>query len=150
MFSKRWRANASLNSVVNDSLSGVRVVKALVKKTKRSEDLRQRVQMFTVFQLRQNYSNTVFPIMYYFMSVGSINCLGCWWLECYQGNVTLGTIVSFTGYLGMFYGPIRWLTYMVEEWTNCMNAAQRMFEIIDSQDYLPEPENPVRIKESKV
>ncbi|NLY10782.1 MAG: ATP-binding cassette domain-containing protein [Firmicutes bacterium] len=147
MFSKRWRANASLNSVVNDSLSGVRVVKAFGKEDQEIRRFEAKsTDVYGISVKAGNYSNTVFPIMYYFMSVGSIIVWGVGGWNVIQGNVTLGTIVSFTGYLGMFYGPIRWLTYMVEEWTNCMNAAQRMFEIIDSQDYLPEPENPVRIK----
>ncbi len=150
LFSKRFRADASLNSVVNDSLTGVRVVKAFGKEDQEIERFSQRnSNVFAVGMEVGNLTTTIFPLMSYIMGLGGLIIWGVGGWDVINGRMTFGTLITFTGYLGMLYGPLRFMTHIVEWWSSCMNSAQRIFEIIDSQDYLPSPAQPSRLPEIK-
>jgi ATP-binding cassette subfamily B protein len=47
----------------------------------------------------------------------------------------------------MLYGPLDFMTNVVEWWSSSMNSAQRIFEIIDSQETLFRPEQPIPMPE---
>lgn len=149
-YTKRWRASSRLNSVVNDSLSGVRVVKAFGKEDLEIERFSQRNErVFRVNQEVGKLTSTVFPAMSYFMSIGSLVIWGFGGWRVVKGSLTFGTLMAFTGYLWMLYGPLEFMTRVVEWWSSSMNSAQRIFEIIDSPEVLWQPEEPVRLKKLK-
>lgn len=150
LHSRRFRANASLNSVVNDSLTGIRVVKAFGKEDSEVDRFNDRnARVFDVQMSIGRLSSTVFPVMGYVMSLGQLVIWGVGGWDVITGKMTLGTLITFTSYLGMLYQPIRQMTHIVDWWSSCMNSAQRIFEIIDSTEHLPYPEKPVRIKTIK-
>lgn len=148
LYTKRFRANSRLNAVVNDSLGGVRVVKAFGKEE-------QEIQRFTksnqrVFEVNQEVgkmASTVFPALSYLMSVGALVIWGVGGWRVLQGDLTFGTLMTFTGYLGMLYGPLDFMTRIVDWWSSSMNSAQRIFEVIDSTEMLwtPEPQEIVSL-----
>jgi ATP-binding cassette subfamily B protein len=60
-------------------------------------------------------------------------------------EISLGTLMAFFGYLGMFYAPISALS-MFSNWvTGFLSGGQRIFEILDSSSALPAAANPVRL-----
>ncbi len=61
-----------------------------------------------------------------------------------QGNFTFGLIMSFLHYLTMLYNPIQFMNNIVGWWSNCMSAAQRIFEIQDAVPDIQEKEDAVR------
>lgn len=146
LHSRRFRTNAALNSVVNDSLTGVRVVKAFGKEdeeitrfTKRND------KVFDVAVLIGNLSSTLFPMLGYIMGLGQLIVWGVGGWDVISGRMTFGTLIAFTGYLVMLYEPIRFMTEIVDWWSSSMNSAQRIFEIVDSTEYLAAPEQPKRM-----
>jgi ATP-binding cassette subfamily B protein len=48
-----------------------------------------------------------------------------------QGNFTVGTIVAFTAYLGMLYGPLSSLTNARIDFATSMVSFERVFEVLD-------------------
>ena len=83
------------------------------------------------------------------MGLGQLIIWGVGGWDVISGRTTLGTLITFTGYLGMLYQPIQQMTNIVDWWSSCMNSAQRIFEIIDSTEHLPYPEKPVRMPQIK-
>ncbi len=141
LYSKRWRTSSRLNAVVNDSLSGVRVIKAFGREEAEIDRFGRRNQrVYEVFREVGNTTSTVFPLLSYLMGIGALVIWGFGGWRVVQGNLTLGTLMTFTGYLGMLYGPLDFMTRVVEWWSSSMNSAQRIFEIIDSTEVLWTPE----------
>ena len=146
LFSKRFRVDASLNSVINDTLTGVRVVKAFGKEEEEIQRFSNKNKdVFGVNVEVGNLTTTIFPLLSYLMGLGGLIIWGVGGWDVVNGRMTYGTLLTFTGYLMMLYGPLEFMTHIVNWWSSCMNSAQRMFEIIDSQDYLPLPDEPVRL-----
>ncbi len=146
--SRRFRTNAALNSVVNDSLTGIRVVKAFGKEDEEVMRFSNRnARVFDVQMSIGRLSSTLFPIMAYIMGIGQLVVWGVGGWDVVNGRMSFGTLITFTGYLGMLYQPIRQMTEIVDWWSSTMNSAQRIFEIIDSTEGLTYPTKPVRMPE---
>ena len=47
--------------------------------------------------------------------------------------MTLGTLMTFHSFLAMFYGPLRHVSPMINWASRAMTAAERIFEVIDSE-----------------
>jgi len=47
----------------------------------------------------------------------------------------------------MLYGPLEFMSWVSNWWARCVDAAQRVFEIIDSKAEIEDPENPVALKD---
>lgn len=150
LYSRRWRTNSALNSVVNDSLTGIRVVKAFGMEEREVERFSHyNDQVFNVQMSIGKLGSTVFPVMGFITNLGMLIIWGIGGWDVITGRMTFGTLITFIGYLGMLYGPIQQMTNIMDWWSYCMNAAQRIFEVIDSPEHLPYPEQPVRMPHIK-
>jgi ATP-binding cassette subfamily B protein len=145
LYSRKYRRRSVLNSVINDTLTGMRVVKAFGKEA-------QEIRRFSpvnvgLYSANQDYARltaTVYPLFHIIMQIGGLIvwALGGW--RVVNGALSFGTLMSFIGYLAMIYNPMRYLTQIVDWWSSCMNSAHRIFEIIDSQPEVVESPQPIR------
>ena len=146
LFSRNYRRNSLLSALVNDSLTGARVVKAFGKE--KTEVDRFSVANNGLYKANVelgNFTSTVFPLTSYLMGLGAVTIWGYGGFMVASGNMTFGTLITFTGYLGMIYGPLNFMSNMVNWWSSSMNAASRIFEIIDAIPEIADKVNPVRI-----
>jgi len=138
-------ATHKLSSYVSDVLNGQRVVKAFSKEEEemnRYEDKNYK-QYATSLDLRLRAANTfpkldlihgaVFTLTFFLGAVFVLN-----------GGMTYGVLAAFMAYAGMFYGPIDFFTGFMDWWSGCMDAASRVFEVLDAVPSVIESENPVR------
>jgi ATP-binding cassette subfamily B protein len=59
-----------------------------------------------------------------------------------DGEISLGTLLTFIAYLNMLYGPLEFMSWVSNWWARCVDAAQRVFEIIDAKPDVTEPDHP--------
>ncbi len=59
-----------------------------------------------------------------------------------RGPVTLGTLVAFLQYMERFFGPLNDLSLKYTVMQSAMTASDRIFRLLDRDDFLPEPEEP--------
>ena len=148
LFSRRFRKNSAMNSLINDTLTGVRVVKAFGKESAEVERFKSiNNEVYKVNLDVARFSTVMFPALRFIMGIGGIIIWGAGSWEVVNGDMTFGTMMTFVGYLGMIYGPLEFMTHIVDWWSNCMNSAQRIFEILDAVPDVAEAAEPVRIPE---
>jgi len=146
---KRHRAARGLNSVLNDSLTGTRVIKAFGKESGAIDGFDHASARMANTEISVvAYENRYFILF----SLGeSLLNIAVWfvgaWLIILSGHTemsygTLATFVSFVGYLS---GPLQRMTDMFRWGTSSMNAAQRIFEIIDAHPDIEEKANAVSL-----
>jgi len=63
-----------------------------------------------------------------------------------RGEMSLGVLLAFLAYLQMLYQPLDFLAMVSNWWARCMDAAQRVFEVIDAHADIEEPKNPVHLE----
>ena len=66
-----------------------------------------------------------------------------------MGEESLGEILAYIGYMGLFWQPIRSLASMYNQMTNNFSAAARVFELMDEKSNIIESENAVALKADK-
>lgn len=145
-YSRRYRRSAALSALINDTLSGIRVVKAFGKEE--IEKNRFAIKNQAVFRTNMELgyiSAKLFPMLTFIMSIGGLLVFCYGGALVIRGEATFGMLWSFIGYIGMLYGPLEFMTHIVDWWSSCMNSAQRIFEILDAQPEVAERLNPIRI-----
>lgn len=133
LYNRMFRQNSALNSIISDSINGSRVVKAFGREEaeiKRFSVVNRRSYEVNVNVNRIN--QTVFPLIYFFMGTSGliIWSVGSWLVV--NDQLTFGSLISFTGYIGMLLGPLEFMTRITDWWSSCMNSASRIFEILDT------------------
>jgi len=134
MFYKVGQKWARFHTHLNESLNGIRVVKAFAKEdtefskfTKRNHELRDSgvsadARWFTIF-----------GGMMFFTSVGSVVCWAVGGYMVYQGKLTLGEFYRIFALLSLVYGPLQWFAAINNWFSRAMAGADRIFEIVDME-----------------
>ncbi len=149
--SNRHRARRSLNGKVNDNLTGARVVKAFGQE-------KREVKQFDRYNMRMMKTeidlvrfDRLFDILY--TAAENISTLIVWglggFLLFYEGEISLGLLITFISYVSQLSGPLDLLSFSFRWWADSMNCAQRIFEIIDSISDLTEAEHPIHLEQMK-
>ena len=144
LFSRQYRSLAILNGLVEDSLSGVRVVKAFGKEREEIERFRPaNDEVYRSHRHTQRTLATLFPTVAFLTQLGGLIvwAVGGW--QIVAGDLTFGVLMSFVGFVALLYEPLRFMTKVVEWWSQAMNSAQRIFEIVDSVPEVAERTDPV-------
>ena len=145
-YGKRHRANRRLNSQMNENFTGARVVKAFGQEEQemtRFSKNNSRVRSAELDLVR--YDNRFFAlyctvedtISFLVWAVGGALIIS-------GAQVEVGMLLTFSGYVGQMKGPLDFMSRIIRWYTNCMNSAQRMFEIIDAVPEVKEVADPLR------
>ena len=133
MYSKQWRRSSSLNAILGDSLTGIRVVKAFSKEAEETNRFYTYAEKLTQANLQVNLvSLTIFPLVGLLIGLSSQAIWGFGGIEVMNKNMTYGEFASYIGYIGMIFSPLNFFTQFTNMVTDTANCAQRMFEIVDA------------------
>jgi ATP-binding cassette subfamily B protein len=128
----RW---SRLFSRINEAISGVRVVKAFAQEQREVESVNERA--YNLFEAGVR-ADRVWAV--YFPMIGfsiAATTLLIWWFGGRQiidnTGFTLGQLVQFFTYVGMFYGPLQSLSRLNDWMQRAFTAAERVFEVIDTE-----------------
>ena len=147
---RRYASSRSMNSALSDALSGFRVVKTFAREKdeterfdKRSRRLANDARNVTIF------NNTAFPFASFIMYLSNIIiwALGGWMVITGAGGMTYGKLMAFIAYVGLMNEPMFMFVDMIYWFSDCTNAAGRLFEIADAEPDVTEAEQPVSLGE---
>lgn len=144
LHNRRFARRKSLSSLVADVLGGIRTVKAFSEEEKESARFDKRSDAAAkADRAASTYATVCNPLIGILLGVGEILVwgFGGWMVACGKG-LTYGELMTFIAYTAMIYAPLRMFVDMVSHAADSMNAMGRLFEIMDSPDSLPLPEQP--------
>ena len=147
LFGRAWGRRARLHARLNDALSGVRVVKAFGQEEQEIEMFDDRnVDLLNAETRAEQTWATFFPLITFGSMLGSFIVWYIGGAAVIGGTMTLGTLMAFFAYLSMFYRPIQMIARINAWVTRDLTAAERIFEILDTD---PELKDPVDAEELK-
>lgn len=128
------KKNSNLSAFVNESLSGIKVVQSFCAEKESNETLCNLVEqdrnafMKAVRWADANFAtvDVSWGICIFFMYFAAIKIIG-------PDEITTGTIVAFSTYLGMFWQPIMNLSQFYNQLITSISKAERIFEIMDTK-----------------
>jgi len=123
----------ALNQVLQESLAGVRVVKAFVREefeNKRFDDANTDLMKQSIKVAR--LLSILIPIMFVLINLATVALVYFGGLQAIAGTITVGEIVAFTNYLLSTASPLLFLAMMAGQMSAANASAQRIMEVIDS------------------
>ena len=146
-YSHQWRRSSSLNTMMNDSLSGIRVVKAFAKEDSETNRFYEySTRLYTANLHTQKVAMFIFPVIS--ILIGG-TCHAMWGFAGFEvmgETMTYGELTVYMGYTGMIFGPLGFFTNFTNMVTDTMNSAVRMFEVLDQVPEVVEAAEPVRLE----
>ena len=140
MYLRIWRKWSGMTSVLSDVIPGIRVVRAFAQEDFEIERFQQRNTAFRdeAFALHRNWT-TFWPGMVMLMHLSSfiVWAFGAPAVLRYvqtggQEGMPLGVFIAFTGYMWMFWSPVREIGMMTRTFNRATSSASRIFEILDT------------------
>ncbi|MEB3291015.1 MAG: ABC transporter ATP-binding protein [Leptolyngbya sp.] len=133
-----------LNQVLQESLAGVRVVKAFVQgdyENRRYDRANQSFRQASLHPMR--YVAALQPS--FFLIVNLATALVLWFggRAVSQGESTVGELMAFTQYLVTILVPLVVLATITPQVTAAEASAERMFEVMDTLPNINQPSQPV-------
>jgi ATP-binding cassette, subfamily B, bacterial len=124
---------ADLASVVEETITGIRVVKAFGREASQVAKLEHEAQGIydrAMEQIRlRAYIGPLFELL---PRVGMVAVLYVGGRRVLDGQTTVGTIVAFTAYLTMLAWPLRAVGWIVAAAQRAATASGRVFEVLDT------------------
>jgi ATP-binding cassette subfamily B protein len=138
-YRRLWEVISRLSAALNDSLRGVRVVKSFGREEQEIARFdRYNQASRTAMITAERTWTTLMPFIQFVMSFGGYLVWALGGYLIVDGRETPGTLVMFLGYTPMLYGPLGTLTQANQWLTRSMTAAERIFEILDTEPEVAE------------
>ncbi|MFC5151084.1 ABC transporter ATP-binding protein [Streptomyces amakusaensis] len=128
---------ASVASVVDGAVSGVRVVKGFGQEEQESGKLRAASRKLFAGRLRTIKLNARYtPALQAVPALGQVAMLATGGWLATRGQITLGTFVAFSAYLAQLVGPVRMLAVVLTVGQQARAGVDRVLELIDTEPTL--------------
>ena len=134
LFEKSQRLLAALNTVLQENVAGIRVVKSFVRERREQErfDEATNVLMRQRLHISRTFS-VLFPLIFLLANVGQVIVLYFAGLQIIPGIIGLGEYQSFTLYLIYIFFPLGQLGFIISLMAQAAASATRIFEILDAK-----------------
>jgi ATP-binding cassette subfamily B protein len=133
-FRKWWDSVSRMNALLSDTLSGTREIKATGQEQRtvgRFEERSNETANRTI--IAETSWQTMLPALNLLIQLPTILI---WYFGAHQVNdksMTLGDLFEFIALMSLMYGPIQLLTRLNDWVARSSTAAERVFELIDTQ-----------------
>jgi len=123
----------NLNTVLQENLAGVRVVKAFVREPYEQERYRNANNSL----LQENLvvvrgTSLTFPLIFFISNLGTLAIIWLGGEQVIGGSLSIGELVAFTSYLSFLLLPVFILGSTITSLSQSAASAHRVFEIIDA------------------
>jgi len=136
-----WKRGAKINSILADTLPGIKVVKAFTSEEKSINNFTETNKDLISENLKTAKISSI-----YNSATGLVMMMGSiviWGLGGYMvltkasflGSdvLTAGGLVAFINYMWMFYNPVQFFVSLNETFISAFTSAERVFEVLDAE-----------------
>ncbi len=144
---KRWQVyrqkRSNLNGYTHESFSGMKIIQSFAAESNKTASFKELTdKMMDSFMAAVRLNDLFWPIVELSWGIGT---LVVYWYSTIlireNGSLTIGTLLAFTWYVGMFWRPIINLTQFYNTLVTNFAAAERIFEILDIEPDIKDCEN---------
>ena len=137
---------AALSTVVEETVSGVRVIKGFGAEARQAARLAEEAGDVYDTSLRAaKVRSSYMPLLDFLPALGLVAVLWYGGHEVLAGRLTIGELVAFNAYVLMLIWPLRMAGMLVALGQRAVAAAGRVAEILHTAPEIAEPEHPVTL-----
>ena len=139
-----WDSQSKMSQLLTGLLQGIRLVKLFGQENREQQRFSDSARYMQDARRSVEMSAATFgPIMGFVFGLGGLIIWYAGGHRVLEGHLTLGTLMAFFGYMGMFYGPISAMSMFSNWLTGFLSAGQRVFEVLDSNVGIADDPNAV-------
>ncbi len=137
----RW---ANIYGRFNEVLSGIITVRSFVQ-----EDAEKRRFLKDVFKANRlvlkgvGFDSTISSAQTLVQLLTRISCIGLGGYLVVRGEITVGTLLAFLGYVGGFFGPVQGLAGIYKNMSIACVSADQIYSILNTQEHIGDAPNAV-------
>ena len=147
-FRRYFHRRSRLSALINDSLSGIKVIKTFGQEDEEIKKFDRKSTAFRDAGMELEVKWSVYsPTFQMLIMLGSILIWFVGGKFVVGGRMTLGDVVAYSGYLAMFYRPVFYLIRMIQMITSSLSAAERVFDIIDTEPQIKDSPQAISMPE---
>lgn len=128
------KKSSNLNAFIHEDVSGIRIVQSFAAETETDQEFHQLVEeQKSAYIHAVQYADGFGPVVEITWGLGGfllyfigIRIIGV-------GEIGIGTFLAFSTYIAMFWSPIRNLANSYNKLTTNISAAERIFDILDTE-----------------
>jgi len=151
---KRWMAyrqkRSNVNAYTHESFSGIKVVQAFAEEEKTQKTFNGMVKdMTNAFVSAVRLNDLFWPMVDFSSGIGTI---AVYWYSTKLigiGDLSVGTLVAFTMYIGMFWRPLTNIANFYNTLVTNFAAAERICDILDVKPQVFDGEHAVKMPRIK-
>lgn len=137
---------AALNTVLQENVAGIRVVRAFAREpfeAARFDDANRQL-LDQGMSVRRVVANA-FPLLFSLgtIGVGIVTWFGA--IQIVNGTLTVGELVAFTSYLFLLLQPLFIIGFGAQQIARASASAERLFEILDAGEEVAEASDAVEL-----
>lgn len=150
---KRWQQyrmkRSNMNAYTHEQFSGIRIVQGYATEKDSSKTFSKLVkEMMDAFINAVKLNDLFWPLVEISWGIGSI--IVYWYSVKLIGmGVTVGTVIAFSSYIGMFWRPILNISSFYNTLITNFAAADRIFDIMDIQPDITDSETEAKMPKIK-
>ena len=142
-FKNRQQSVGELNAVLNDSLSGIREVKAFAREEDALDKVDDKIQLVLHKNLRALKLMAIFnPIFDFAAGIGQLLVIYFGARMAINGTLSIADLVAFFLYLDSFYTPVRNLGNSMEAVQESLAGFERIADILTVSPEITSPAHP--------
>jgi len=135
LFTKVQQKLSTLNTVLQENLAGIKVVKAFATEPQEQKRfdvaavdlMNQQIHVARIFSF-------LFPVIFLIANLGQAAVLYFGGVQIIAGTLTIGEWQKFSLYLVLVFFPLGQLGFIISQMSQASASANRIFEIIDAHN----------------
>jgi ATP-binding cassette subfamily B multidrug efflux pump len=122
-----------LNTVLQENVAGVRLVKSFVRADFEGERFEKANEAYTGQSVRVlQVVSTMSPVLTMCVNIGMVIVIWAGGIQSIRGDLSIGQIVAFTNYLLTTMTPLIMMTILSNVWAGGIASAKRVNEVLDT------------------
>lgn len=138
---------ADLNTILQENLTGQRVVKAFASEdfeNQKYNDKSQEVSEAFIEAEKLRAANNAFTLFAFQLGLAIIILFGGW--RVISTDLTIGQLASFVFYMQILAMPVRMSGFLVNSYARAASGGQRLFEILDTESEVVEKPSATKLR----
>ena len=134
LFAKVQQKLSALNTILQENLAGIKVVKAFTRE--KSEEVKFRVAADNLMEQQiviARMFTFLMPMIFLIANLGQASMLYVGGRQIILGSLTLGEWQEFSMYLMYIFFPVAQLGFIITQFGQAAASATRIFEILDAK-----------------
>lgn len=150
LWNENSRIRGEVAGKVQENLSGIKEIQIFNRQLEEQGNVSRLVSKHTKMYLRASlFYETSVPLLAFATALGTVFVIIMGGRLIVTGEVSIADIVGFIAYLGMFYGPVKSFSGLVEMAGQASAGLKRVFEVLDKDEDVQEKRHAVSMPRAK-